>query len=101
MPARSSRRCTAFTTVARGVSTTSVKIPIGSKVTVTVRFAVTVTLQTPVPLHKPPADQNAAEPAAGVGVRVMVVPLATVTEHVVPQLIPSGVLVTVPEPLPD
>jgi len=68
---------------------------------VTVTFAVTVRMQTPVPLHNPPADQNAAEPVAGVGVRVMVVPLATDTEHVVPQSIPFGVLVTVPEPLPD
>jgi len=67
----------------------------------TVTFAVTVTLQAPVRLHKPPADQNAAEPAAGIGVRITVVPLVTVTEHVVPQSSPGGVIVTVPEPLPD
>ena len=77
------------------------KVPIGSKVVATVRFAVTVTTQTPVPLHNPPGDQNAAEPTAGIGVRVKVDPLATVTEHVVPQSIPGGLLVTIPEPLPD
>src|SRR3989442_1350579 len=69
MSARSSRKCTAFTTVSRGVSTTSVKVPIGSKVVATVRFAVTGTRQTPVPLHNPPRDQNAAEPTAGIGGR--------------------------------
>jgi hypothetical protein len=41
-----------------------------------------------------------AEPAAGVAVSVTVVPGANVAEHATPQLMPAGLLVTVPEPDP-
>jgi hypothetical protein len=39
-------------------------------------------------------------PAEGVAVRVTAVPLLNDAEHVVPQLIPAGALVTVPDPAP-
>jgi hypothetical protein len=40
------------------------------------------------------------EPAAGVAVNTIEVPLAKPAEHVAPQLIPAGLLVTVPVPFP-
>src|SRR5206468_10051874 len=39
-------------------------------------------------------------PSAGVAVRVTVVPITYGAEHVAPQLIPDGLDVTVPEPIP-
>ena len=53
----------------------------------------------PVPLHAPLHPAN-AEPAAGVAVSCTDVPEAKFALHVVPQLIPAGLLVTVPEPVP-
>ena len=54
-----------------------------------------------------PSTQSAAppqpvklDPAAAAAKSVTVVPLAKVAEHVTPQLIPVGELVTVPEPAP-
>ncbi len=47
------------------------------------------------PLH--PAK---VEPAAGVAVKVIAVPGVTDCEQVAPQLMPAGLLVTVPEPVP-
>jgi hypothetical protein len=41
-----------------------------------------------------------AEPALGVAVRVTTVPLRKSAAHVAPQLIPAGLLVTVPVPAP-
>src|SRR2546427_8994720 len=40
------------------------------------------------------------EPAAGLAVRVTAVPLAKLAEQVATQLIPAGLLVTVPDPVP-
>jgi hypothetical protein len=46
-------------------------------------------------------DQPAnVEPEAGVAVNVTAVPLLRVVEQVLPQLIPAGLLVTVPLPVP-
>lgn len=46
-------------------------------------------------------DQPAkVEPAAGVAVKVTVVPLVKPATQVAPQLMPAGVLMTVPEPVP-
>jgi hypothetical protein len=60
----------------------------------------TVTLQVPVPLHG--AVQPAkVDPASAVAVSVTVVPAVKFTAHVVPQLIPAGLLVTVPVPVPS
>ena len=61
--------------------------------------AVTVTEQVPVPEQAPPQPAK-KEPAAGVAVRVRTEPGVTDCEHVAPQLMPAGVLVTVPVPVP-
>jgi hypothetical protein len=58
-----------------------------------------VTAHAPVPLHAPLHPAN-VEPTAGVAVRITGVPAAYVAEHVAPQLIPAGLLVTVPSPVP-
>ena len=68
-------------------------------VAVTVDAAVTVTAQEPVP-EQAPLQPAKDEPAAGAAVSVTVVPEVTDCEHVAPQLIPDGIPVTVPEPLP-
>src|SRR5437762_13524278 len=62
--------------------------------------AETVTTHDPAPEQPPPAQPVKVEPAAGVAVNVMVVPLAKLAEQVAPQLIPAGELVTVPLPVP-
>jgi hypothetical protein len=41
------------------------------------------------------------EPAAGAAVKVTTVPLENEAEHLLPQAMPAGALVTVPVPLPD
>jgi hypothetical protein len=62
-------------------------------------LAVRVAAQGPVPLQAP--DQPAkVDPGAAVSVSVTWVPLAKLAVHVAPQLMPAGVLVTIPAPLP-
>lgn len=63
----------------------------------TVVFAFRVTLQAPVPLH-PPAHPPNVEVDAGVSVSVTTVPAGNVAWHVVPQLMPAGLLAMVPPP---
>jgi hypothetical protein len=58
-----------------------------------------VTWQVPVPEHAPLHPAN-TEPIAGVGVSVTTIPLSNLALHVIPQLIPLGVDVTVPLPVP-
>jgi hypothetical protein len=54
-----------------------------------------------VPVVQPEPDQPAnVEPAAGVAVKVTEVPLLKTAAHVLPQLIPAGLLVTIPSPVP-
>jgi hypothetical protein len=68
------------------------------KVAVTDVSPLTVTVQVPVPRQ---ASQPAKfEPDAGVAVSVTEVPAAYAAEQAVPQLIPDGELVTVPDPEP-
>ena len=69
------------------------------KLAVTVVAVLTVTAQVPVP-EQAPLQPAKDEPAAGVAVRVMAVPGVTDCEQAVPQLMPAGLLVTVPEPVP-
>ena len=69
------------------------------KVAVTAVAELTVSAHEPVPEHAP-VQPAKVEPEAGVAVRVNAVPRVTDCEHVVPQLMPLGVLVTVPEPEP-
>jgi hypothetical protein len=68
---------------------------------VTVVAAFSVTVQGPVPAQPPPVQPVKVEPAAGVAVSVTAVPLTKAVEHVAPQEMPAGLLVTVPAPAPD
>ena len=72
-----------------------------AKVAVTVVAAFSVTVQVPVPEQPPPLQPEKVEPATGAAVKVTAVPLANAAEHVAPQEMPTGLLVTVPEPAPD
>src|SRR5438093_267706 len=62
--------------------------------------ALSVTLQVPVPEQPPPLQPVKVEPAAGAAVKVTAVPVANAAEHVGPQEMPAGALVTVPVPVP-
>src|SRR5205814_1699813 len=66
------------------------------KVAVTVVAAERVIVHDPVPEQPPPVQPLKVEPAAGIGVNVTAVPLVKLAEHVAPQVIPAGALVTVP-----
>src|SRR5262249_33323674 len=68
-------------------------------VAVTVRAALIVTVQPSLPVQAP-VQLVKAEPAAGVAVKVTMVLLLNENEHVPPQLIPAGALVTAPPPPP-
>jgi hypothetical protein len=58
-----------------------------------------VTLQAPVPLHAP--DQPAkSERGSGWAVNETTVPCGKLAVHVLPQSMPEGALVTLPEPAP-
>jgi hypothetical protein len=69
------------------------------KVAVTVRAAVIVTVQLPVPVHAPLQPAN-VEPDAALARSVTCVPAVYVLVHVAPHEIPAGELVTVPVPEP-
>jgi hypothetical protein len=69
------------------------------KVAVTARAALIVTEQLPVPVQAP-LQPVKVEPAAGVAVKVTAVPVVNDAEHEAPQLMPAGLLVTVPLPAP-
>ena len=62
--------------------------------------AFNVTMQVPVPEQPPPLQPVKVEPAVGVAVKVTALPLANGAEHVAPQEMPTGLLVTVPLPAP-
>ena len=71
-----------------------------TKPAVTEAAALIVTMQVPVPEQPPPLQPEKVEPAVGVAVKVTAVPLANGPEHVAPQVMPAGLLATVPEPAP-
>src|SRR5438034_110679 len=71
-----------------------------AKVAVTDVAAFTVTMQVLVPEQPPPLQPVKVELASGVAVKVTAVPLANGAEHVAPQAMPAGLLVTVPAPAP-
>jgi hypothetical protein len=67
---------------------------------VTERFPFITTTQVPSPLHPLPRQSSNSEPLSAVAVKVTVVPLGKVAIQVVPQSMPLGTLVTVPDPDP-
>jgi hypothetical protein len=70
-----------------------------AKVAVTVLAAFSVTVHAPAPAQAPLQPVKIA-PAPGVAVRATAVPLLNDAEQVVPQLMPAGALVMVPDPAP-
>jgi hypothetical protein len=74
--------------------------PLLLKFAVTDSAAVNVIVQAPVPSHPAPVNPVNVEPVFAVAFRVTVAPLAKFAAHVVGQLIPAGLLVTVPAPVP-
>src|SRR5881296_3614039 len=69
-------------------------------VAVTVVAALRVTVQAPGPAQPPPLQPLKVEPAAGAAVSVTAVPLAKLAAQVAPQVMPAGLLVTLPAPVP-
>jgi len=59
------------------------------------------TMQVPVPAQPAPLHPAKVEVPFGAAVSVTTVPCAKVAVQVEPQLIPAGLLVTVPFPVPD
>jgi hypothetical protein len=72
----------------------------GTNVAVTAVLELTVTVHVPVPAHAPPLQPVNTDPLVAAAVNVTLVPELNNAEHVAPQLIPDGELVTVPEPVP-
>jgi len=66
----------------------------------TVVAVVIVNVQVPVPSQGPAPQPVKVDPSEAVAVNTTVVPLAKLNEHVAPQLMPAGVLLTVPVPFP-
>ena len=80
----------------------AVSVPVMAvKVAVTEVLPVTVTLQVPVPEQPPPLQPEKTEPAPAEAVSVTLVPELYDSEQSAPQLMPAGLEVTVPEPVPD
>jgi hypothetical protein len=70
-------------------------------VAVTVVAALSVTVHVvAVPLQLPPDHPPKVEPVLAASVSVTAISLLNVALHVLPQLIPAGLLVTVPNPVP-
>lgn len=72
----------------------------GTNVAPTAVSEVIVTVQAAVPVQAAPLQPANTDPGAAVGVKVTTVPELKSAEHAAPQLIPAGVLVTVPVPAP-
>jgi len=70
------------------------------KVAVTVVPSPTVTTHGSIPLQPPPLQPLNRDPDAGVADSTIKASCGNVAEHVAPQSMPSGVLVTVPAPAP-
>jgi len=71
--------------------------PLSLNVAVTEALLVKLNEQAPIPLHAPDHPVN-VDPAFGVAVSVTEVPVLNSALHTVPQLMPAGLLVTVPLP---
>jgi len=59
-----------------------------------------VTVQPAIPEQPPPLQPTNSEPPFGDAVRATTVPLTKLAEQIAPQLMPPGLLVTVPVPAP-
>jgi hypothetical protein len=70
-----------------------------AKVALTFRAWLMVTVQLAVPVQAP-LQPLKVEPVAGAAVKVTTVPAVNEAEHVAPQLMPAGLLATVPVPAP-
>ena len=70
------------------------------KLAVTVVSAPNVTVHVDVPLQPPPFHPIKTEPWAAVAVSVTALPVANGAAQVVPQLMPDGLVVTTPAPVP-
>ncbi|OIQ73948.1 hypothetical protein GALL_444120 [mine drainage metagenome] len=70
------------------------------KVVVTFWAALMATVQLPVPEQPPPDQPAKLEPVAAAAVSVTLVPEMKLEVQVLPQLMPAGLLLTVPEPAP-
>jgi hypothetical protein len=81
-----------------GVSVTAAP-PVELKVAVTACAALMVTLQVPVPEQAPLHPAN-VEPVPATSVKVTTVPLLKLALQVLGQLMPLGLLLTVPLPVP-
>jgi hypothetical protein len=71
-----------------------------TKLAVTVVSALSVRVQPSMPEHPPPDQPAKVEPLAGAALKATCVPVSKLAAQVEPQLIPDGVLVIVPEPVP-
>jgi hypothetical protein len=71
-----------------------------SKVAVTCSLALSFTVQVASVPVQPPAHPTKVEPSAAAAVRVTAVPGPKLALHVCPQLIPDGLLLTLPLPVP-
>jgi hypothetical protein len=69
-------------------------------VAVTVVSAFNVTVHAAAPLQPPPLHAENVEPEAATAVRMTLVPDPAVSVQSLPHVIPAGVLVTVPVPVP-
>jgi len=78
-----------------------VSVNAGTNIAVTAVSELTGTVHVPVPAQTAPLQPAKADPDDGVAVNVTTVPELNCEEHVLPQLIPAGLLLTVPEPVPD
>jgi len=76
------------------------RVEVDAKFAVTDVLAFITTVHVPVPVHAPPLHPVKTLPELAAAVNVTLVPELKFTEHFGPQLIPVGVLVTVPLPVP-
>ena len=81
-----------------GPTADTVTVPGAEKVAPTVVSAFSTTVHFPAPEQAPLHPENGS-PAAGVAVRVTAEPAAKRALQVVPQFMPAGVLLTIPDPL--
>jgi len=84
------------------LTTDNIAVGMSVKVAVTAVLASSVTVQAPVPgqLTPVPLQPAKSEPLLGVAFKVTWAPPAKLALQVAPQLIPEGLLVTVPVPVP-